>query len=475
MKTALNKNNIFFFSAVFIYTVIFFWFYPPIFAVRDESYYLAMAEILKQGKLFIEQTDVLYWLAVPNGIHSSPRYPLGNSVILLPFLYLGWKTVFVSGLIFHLFSSWIFVKWLRSREVTNPVAPLLFLFFPVFIFYSRTIMSDTPSLFFFMLAYYFYFNPRLPKWPAGIFLGFTLLLRFSNIAYLAAFMGGVFFQCLKEKKTAVFARVSAAFFPFVVLTALSNAFYYGSPFKTGYIGAPDFGYSAFWKHLWHYLTSFSIVWPAMLPLFLLWPKTRRVEMWAVVLGGIALCSFCLYLDDFRNALGTRIFAVRYFFPAFPFLLLSYSECLETLWNRFARLRSKLVLAIVFLVLSAGSIGVHASHQKFLNQQEKMRELIYASTEEGSVILFDGNVYELVQTIFGNRVYAKYDGTEDVEKALALNPGKKAYLVTRYDSYRGKAFWSYKPGEREKTETRFRLEEIVSEGGLRIERISADNH
>lgn len=473
MKTDFIKNNIFFFAAAFVYTLIFFWFYPPIFAVRDESYYLAMAEILKQGKLFIEQTDVLYWLAVPNGGHFAPRYPLGNSVILLPFLYLGWKTVFLSGLIFHLLSSWIFLKWLRSREVSNPIAPLLFLFFPVFIFYSRTIMSDIPSLFFFMLAYYFYFNPRLSKWPVGIFLGFTLLLRFSNLAYLAAFMAGVFFQCFKEKKMGVFARVSGAFLPFAVLTALSNAFYYGGPFKTGYIGAPDFGYSAFWKHLWHYLTSTSMVWPAMLPLFFLWSKTRRVEMWAVVFGGFLLCSFCLYLDDFRNAFGTRVFAVRYFFPAFPFLLLSYAERLETFWARFARLRSKIVLSAVLLILSAGSIGVHASHQAFLNEQEKMRRLIYSSTEEGSVILFDGNVYELVQTIFGNRVYAQYDWTEDIQKALAANPGKNAYLVTRHDSYRGTAFWSYKPGEREKTEARFRLEEIASEGGLRIERVSAD--
>lgn len=474
MKSVLNRNNVFLLAAFAAYVLLFLFFYPPVFSIRDESYYLAMAEVLKQGKLFIDQTDVLYWLSVPHDGHLGPRYPLGNSLLLLPFTLLGWKSVFLSGLLLHLLSAWIFLKWLRTRGVFNPAAPVLYLFFPVFIFYSRTIMSDMPSLFFFLSAYYFYFHPRSPKWPAGVCLGLTLLLRFSNAAYAAAFLGGIFLGLLKEKKIRDFFPLLAGFLPFVALAGLSNAFYYGSPLKIGYLNAPDFGLHMFWPHLWHYLSSTLLIWPGMLAVFLLSSKTRRIEMWAVVLGAFALCAFCLYLDDFRDPLATRVFAVRYFFPAFPFLLLAYGEFAESLWQRFSWLRSRIFLIIFFLALCGGGAAVHARHQNFLNQQDKLRQTVYGSTEEGSVILFDGNCSELVQTVFGKRIYAPYDTLGDVEKVYERWHGEKnIYLVSRYDIYRGAGFWSARPGELEKIKARFQLTEIASEGGLWVDRISAD--
>jgi hypothetical protein len=81
--------------AIAAYVLIYFLFYPPIYAYRDEANYLSMAYSLKQWHLFVPVPDVPAQAFIQAGDKVIPLYPLTNSIFLIPFLAAGWKAVFL--------------------------------------------------------------------------------------------------------------------------------------------------------------------------------------------------------------------------------------------------------------------------------------------------------------------------------------------------------------------------------------------
>jgi len=77
VKTPVGNQPLIIGAAV--YLLCFLFYYPHIFAINDESTYFSMAYVLRQGTLFIDQTNIPVSEVVHRGGHTVPFYSLGMS------------------------------------------------------------------------------------------------------------------------------------------------------------------------------------------------------------------------------------------------------------------------------------------------------------------------------------------------------------------------------------------------------------
>jgi len=427
---------------VFSYIIIFLFFYPPIFALRDESEYLSMTYILKKGHLFIGNEDIPFGLIINSTGHRVPFYPIGQSVLLLPLIFLGWKSIFLLGIGFHLLGVLFFVKLMRLFKIENLNLALLYLFFPAFIFYSRTIMSDIPSVTLFLMACYFYFKPQGHRFISGILFGIMTLLRAANIILFFPFL---VMSIIKSFRSREYKRILYLFFPalpFILLAASLNYIYYGSPLLVGYshkfTGMTYFSPVYFLPNFKYYVTSLMLLYPLMLLAPFLAKKTRRTELFLLIILFIILYSSYYFHDKFPNGLLTYIFGTRLLFPIIALLLFFYVDFLDKILQKFSPVLRRLTMSFILISLVSSCILINYRHQQFLRNQLALKDSIYKSTEEGSAIIYDYNTAELILKIWGDRRYVRYDDYKDLlERLKKITPfNKNIYLVKRDVIYAG---------------------------------------
>ncbi len=415
-------------------------YYPVIYAFRDEGIYMALVYVLRKGTIFIDLTDVPVGMFLEKGAHFLPIYPIGHSLTMIPLSLLGWKGLFLIGPLAHLTAFCFYRKLLRALGKETVLALTLFLFFPPFIFYSRTLMSDLPSLAIFSAAYYFYFNGKSSKAASGIFFGLNLFYRVSNVLFVVPFLAGMFWAGLKEKKWRDLILFTAGLAPLAAAAAAYNGFIYGSPSLNGYstefTGMRYFGWDYFAKNFPHYILSLNVMYPLMLLSVFVSPLWKRAEVFLLGLIGFVYFSFYYFHDYFPGAYPLDLFfANRFLFPVMPFLILAYAEALDSflkLLNPFIR---RAVIALGGFCLMVSAVMIHKNHQQFLFHQEGLRDYIYSQTSDNSVIAYDGNSSELIQRIWGNRKYILFDHLEKFENDIAgLARSQPIYLIKRMAPY-----------------------------------------
>lgn len=429
-------EKFFFWAGLIVFVSLHLIFYPPIFAFRDEASYLSMAYVFKHGKFFIDQTAVPFQSWIVSGGHKVFDYPLGMSAYLLPFTLFGWKAVFFAGLISHLTGTIYFGKILKLFKIENPALALLYLFYPAFIFYSRTIMSDIPASVLILMGAYYYFKSETPDWRAGVPFALSLLIRPAGSVYIAPFvLGGIWGTFREGKPKYLFLFIIPLFLSFVLI-GLWQYYFYGSVFLSGYSlkfsTIASFLPAYFCGNFIHYLGSLCLSYPLLVFAPLAASKTRRVEIVTSAILGFAFFSFYYFHDHFQNKLQTSILGVRFLFPAVSFFLLMYAEIL----GAFLKKNSLSVRAgfsgILLAFLSLSALFINAKHQSALKEQVAMKEAIYNSTGEGSVLIYDTMSAELMQEAWGKRRYIDWrDGEHRLIDFLNQADFKKGvYLVSR---------------------------------------------
>lgn len=424
--------------ALAVFFGLFLWFFPPFYGFRDEGIYLGMADALRHGKIFISLAEYPVSITVEALARTAPFYPLGNSVLLIPFLHLGWKTVFASGLILHFIGFAFFARLAKQFNAANPVTLLSYLFFPAFVFFSRTVMSDIPSLVCFLGAYVFYFKTKRNNALAGFLFGLSLFFRVANVIMILPFILGGIRNAIKTKKGLGLLAFFAGLMPLALLAAAYNAQVYGAPWLTGYsevfTGVRSFDVSFLRANLLHYLFSLNFAYPFMLLVFLLDARMRRVEILTLLLLHFLFFGFYYFHDSFPGKIPTFVFGNRFFFPVMPFLILSYGSALNGLLIKVPAAR-KVLLALLLATFTVSSFVIHAAHQRALRDQAAAAELIYTATPEGSILIYEGAVAELLQRFLGVRDYVFYNApggfmnliqdkaqSSDIYIALTASPG-----------------------------------------------------
>ena len=114
---------------VLTYVLTFIYYYPPMYGISDEQSYLRGAYLLGEGRLTVDDPLHKYYY-VPNNEKYVPFYPPGQSLLLLPFTFLGWKATFLSGLLIHLLGAYIFYLVLKrcGYGIEGTLLYLLFTF-----------------------------------------------------------------------------------------------------------------------------------------------------------------------------------------------------------------------------------------------------------------------------------------------------------------------------------------------------------
>ncbi len=429
-------EKFFFWAGLVIFTSLYIIFYPPIFAFRDEASYLSMAYLLKKGKIFIDQAAVPFQSWIVSRGHKVFDYPLGMPFLLLPFTLLGWKAVFAAGLISHLAGTFYFGRILKLFKIENPSLSLLYLFYPAFIFYSRTLMSDIPAAVLILIGVYYYLRADYPGWKAGVFFSVSLLLRPGGIIYILPFLvRGILkdLQSSKGKDCFLFAA-SQAFS--LCLIGFSQYFFYGSVFLSGYSmkfsNYHNFSALNFAGNFAHYAAAFMLCWPFMIAAPAAALKTRRAEFLAAILSGFIFFSYYSFYDHFQNELQAAVLGVRFLFPASAFFLLMYAEVLDSIIKKISASGRALLTLSLFGGAVAAAFFINTRHQGALNEQSAMKDAIYSSTGEDSVIIYDTRSAELMQEAWGKRGYIDWrDGERTLSDFLSHADFKKEiYIVTR---------------------------------------------
>ncbi len=425
------------FFLALIHLIIMWIFYPEFYLSVDAKRYLEAAhDLMSYG------VDPSRW---------KPHYLLGNSLFIIPGLSLGFDFTFAGYILLHVFSSFLFTLILRRWGLPSFYG-ILFLLNPSLILFSRTILSETPSVFLIVLALFFYTRGLAPEGGGkriDIGLGFLFFGLASWVRYTNFFIGGVFlffylFRVLKFREAKAFLWT----LPFLVgpsLVLLQQKIFYGGFFTNAYgEWSQIFGVSRFLPVFAYYLVLLNVNYPVMLASAFLkggilpqgGPLRKEVLTSTVLI--ILIYSFYRWGIQGTNFLERLAGGVRYMLPLFPLLLLPYVNQLEA-WRR------KLVPAgagiaaaslIAALVLSDTALAwIHAGKTAV---QRNISDDIYRLTDRDSFIVFNLRSEELVNRVLGGRdhtvlsPYFHYDKTRGDEVFRAIEErtsrGEKVYFV-----------------------------------------------
>lgn len=422
----------------FVFAVLFLLFYPPIYGIRDEAVYMATSYVLRHGTLdALKAAEPIATMILYHGKYN-PFYPLGTGLLLIPFTLLSWRGAFLMGLCCHLLGAWLFRRICRSQGITHPLVFALYLFFPAFVLFSRTIMSDVPSLLAALLAYDAYFVKKR-KCQAGIFFGLTLFFRSSNAILIFPFLAVEFLKIIQTGEKNDFKALITGYLPFVAGNWLYSWYVYGSPFLAGYsyqfTGLKSFSLANLPAGLLEYFMMLNIAYPAMLFSFFVKKEKRPVEGLLTVFLFLTVFSIYFYFQAFPVPAAKFVFGNRYLFPALPFLIMGYGNFIVGCIERFSAKIQKVLSVSMMAGLIFSSAMIHFEHQKILNKQKSYKDFIYSISKAGDVLIYDDGSAELILKIWGDRVYIPFHGVKTIdENAGLLKQKPSVFLITRQSSY-----------------------------------------
>ncbi len=410
---------------IIILLFIALWMYwsPQYFTFADEGEYMHTAALLSKG-IFPPVTDPLFSFKYNtiDKIHFYPQYPLGMGFVFAPVLWLfSWKLLFFIPLLLHLASFFLVSRILRMLAFNEHFA-LLFLFHPGLVFFSRTLMSETPSVFLVLLATYYYLQAQRDEKKAmypGIILGISLFFRYTNGIFFLVFFAVSLFQARIRVKSLHFVQDFASltrakylllgFLPFVILLLVINYQIYGEKFM-GYRTSQFTGkaeYAGILPRillLGKYALPMLLIYPGLLLTAFFYKGTLRKEI-MLLLALHGLWFFAVNAQTFHyDFLKNLLLGPRYIYPFYALLLIPYAALLEKM-IKISSLHSNLVNAIksllIFFLLVSSSI-VMAKHYAFTKENYDIMQKIYDITTEDSILYGNSYVLFFTNILFGNR-------------------------------------------------------------------------
>jgi hypothetical protein len=361
----LIKDNKYLLLSVLFVSVLFIVFFPSKYISIDENQYLANSYRLATGQLEESCSKITEY----PGLHYSPtgectsKYNLGSSIILLPAVVFGEQYAFVIVFVSFIASAIIFSRILRILNV-NQFLVILYIFYPPFIYFSRTLFSEVFSLLFVNLFIYLFLsttNEQRRVYPKNVLLGIAIglgtLIRYTNLLVFATFILGYLIHTKDFKRVVVIALGAI---PFGITIMLINRDLYGSFFSSGYSlsGEEVFSLSNIAYNLPRYLMLFLAIYPLMI---LAAPVSKLKFRYSFILPVIALISlYSMYpFNFFEGKLSDFITSGRVLIPIVPLILLPYIYVIKDRISRPVRI-------IIILALVASTITITIFHHNFLN-------------------------------------------------------------------------------------------------------------
>jgi hypothetical protein len=338
------------------------------------------------------------------GEHSAPTFGLGTSLLFAPVVNWNWRASFAIVLATHL------IGWLACagalRKVELPVwYSVLYLLHPVAALYSRTVMSDVPTMSLMMLGLWMFLGPGSRPFLAGFFWGLMPHFRFAQAVALVALGASVFsrdlIHSLKGGRVAMRRTLltGMGMCPGVLSWLALNAVIYGGPLDTPIAWPLSTEYLP--ANLPRYLLSENLIYPLGLLVAFFFPSRVRLECVALSVAMLGLYGCFKHLYE-GFGIASLLVGERFFLPLFPLIVIPYAGALDWLLSRTGRWAPLLAVAGVGMLASL-YLGISVKHDTRLDQQAAVQRILYGSTSAGSVILLNANAREYFFTGIGDRV------------------------------------------------------------------------
>ncbi|MBS3061374.1 MAG: hypothetical protein J4215_02215 [Candidatus Diapherotrites archaeon] len=424
-----------------LFSLVFAFFFPPLPISIDEHEYARNAYLLLNGSLFDSDPVDFCGGAMVNG-HYFSTYFLGKSVVLIPFVPFGIMGLMLSGLVIHLLNGILFLLILRKLKIDERLV-VLYLFFPAFLWASRTLFPELLVLTFALGGTLLYLRNNAKDWfLSGLVFGLAVFVR-NDAALLFSGFGLV--ALLSDRKKLL--SMIAGFFLVGLLVMGFNTLMYGGPLQTPY------GYSAgnfLAKENTHVVSNFLvftaillIVYPFMVLLPIVFRK-KPLAMEALISTFVVLWLFSrttdIYAYDFFSPV-TITGRMRYLIPVAGLLMIPYAHHVEeTLkWlGKKIHVSVPAILAVLTIGLFAGSVIGTIVHQQSLLGRQTVLDTIKQTIPEGSLTVgsSDDCIY-FSKAFFGDRKYIRID-TPFLNAQNEINKfsGPVYVMVLRYSTVSG---------------------------------------
>lgn len=385
-----------------IFIFLFLFTYPKMYSFLDEAGYMGMSYTLKKWTIYPDEAHLKFPQSFFNGTHVVFKHPFGWPLFLIPFTPLKGKIIFVGTIFYFIIGYVFFLKILKTFEIPIYYS-FIYLFYPPFVIYSRTIMSDLPSGAFVLISLYSLLrNKNSYYFVAGFLIGISISIRYPNIFFLFVFSLSLF---LKNKSASLLYLLGA--FPWGISIILYNYFCYNSIFgdlaHTGF-----FTKRVFFDYFLHYLLSLFLLYPffPLSPLF--GKKPFRYETIAVSAIFVIFYSFWYFYQKRDNFFETLIMGPRFIIPIMFLLIPYYPLVLERTFSLFGKGVRSILKTAFPLVLIITSLIISLKHQKFTIKQREFRDFIIENTPQSEILVLLSNTSELLQSFWTSaEIYYEY--------------------------------------------------------------------
>jgi hypothetical protein len=379
------KDRFLLMAVALVFAVCFLYNFPDWVYIADEVSYINRAISLSNADITEHWTDVSSREVIP---HILADYPLGTSFFLWPF----YKIMGYSGLhlanLFYILASFFFmigvIKHVDKFRIL--VASFIFICLPIF-FFSRTIMSELPSLLIVTAALYFYVKePRnsVHMFVFGFLAALSLWFREAN--------GFIFLLPALDLVTKHKERIPMLLLGFVSGIAprlLSAHFVYGDIFHL-----KDPGYSFALSHVAENLPLYAIIVMFLIPM-MLYPILHFKTYHQKLLNGsiwLYLMVHLLYGYNGIEASGIKavLLSARFLIPIIPLVIVSFT-LLKNAWiNRYLRLIPW--IAILFISF------FHVALSMIEKPNAEFTDMISSLNTDESVFIIESESAEFIELL-----------------------------------------------------------------------------
>lgn len=415
--------------------------YPKAVSYADEAGYLGQAWTFRQGEVYPSSLGarIVADRPAPNGARIS-YFPPGMAAVLAPIATEGfWPIGFLVGLM-SLLAIWLAaVSICRVLKIDDRWS-WLWLFYPPFIFFSRTMMSDLPTAALTLVGFALVLRRR--HFWAGVALAPLIFLRLPNVMIVGLFVGAALILDLKSREQ--FRRwrsVSMAIAPAAagLLIAVYGWLVLGSPFAlgTGY-GSAGFSLDGAVGRFGFYILAMALVYPAMIAapfLYRRWDPPEAGWYPGLVTVGMLL-FYSLYQGLQTNPTAGQvaglasyaarpIYGMRFMLPAAALLLVPYSAWLSHLFKRIHS-RTRMALASVIVIgLLVATAGLSIVHSRYQATYAKTRAEVVTSLPAREVLLVTERGQRFASPVWG------IDKSAVIGSDLSLGPISSESLSPAY--------------------------------------------
>ena len=385
------------------FALIYALFYPPLYTSIDEASNFSMAYVLRRGTIY--PGAGFFPSLSPIGPYGLVyRFPVGFASVLALVSLAGWQAFFLVNPLLHVAAAWCFARILQAMRL-NPKFAALYLLYPGFVLFSRTLFADTFAASLTTIALFLLLRRR---WTvgAGLCLGLALTAR-SASAVVAVLLWSALMASDWARRTQVplwkgrALRFGLGLLPFVILNLTYNFYTMGSPFKSTYNPGDLTGHG-----LLHsgrlYVLSLLLLYPGML----LAPFFYRGSFWRQGLAATTLTVLLAASYDqstYGNSfLQTLLATPRQVLPVLPFYLLAYCAGLSRIVSPVAMARVRGFAAGAALLLAVAAL-ISYQHQKYLVRLVSLHRQVMNSLPPDAVVYASKDVFKLHQPVWDRDV------------------------------------------------------------------------